>query len=153
LTIQGHQKAITAFSISEDKKTLFTGSYDGRVMSWDESNGVATPLKEASHSNQVMQMATSGAQLVSAGMDDTIRISNKSTPTDVSVVSTTAWPKGVAVSDDQTVIVATENEIQIVQGGKKVGSLALGYSATAVAINAQGSVVAIGSQVRDTSST
>ncbi|KAG0312127.1 hypothetical protein BGZ99_009710 [Dissophora globulifera] len=144
--IQGHQKAITAFTISEDKKTLFTGSYDGRVMSWDESSGVATPLKEASHSNQVMQMVSSGAQLISAGMDDTVRISSRSAPNDVSVLSTNALPKSVSVSDDQTVVVATENEVQLFQAGKKVDSLPVGYSATAVAINPQGSVVAVGSQ-------
>ncbi|KAG0300452.1 hypothetical protein BGZ98_009152 [Dissophora globulifera] len=144
--IQGHQKAITAFTISEDKKTLFTGSYDGRVMSWDKSAGVATPLKEASHSNQVMQMVSSGVQLISAGMDDTVRISSSSAPGDVSVLSTNALPKSVSVSDDQTVVVATENEVQLFQAGKKVDSLPVGYSATAAAINPQGSVVAVGSQ-------
>ncbi|KAF9166681.1 WD40 repeat-like protein, partial [Mortierella sp. AD010] len=144
--VQGHQKAITALAVSNDKKTLFTGSYDGRVMSWDESSGVATPLKEASHGNQVMQMTSSGAQLISAGMDDTIRISSKSVPNVVTVVSTNALPKSVSSSDDQTIAVATENEIQIIQGGKKAGSLAVECGATAVAINPQGKVVAIGGQ-------
>ncbi|KAF9359343.1 hypothetical protein BGX26_012547 [Mortierella sp. AD094] len=144
--VQGHQKAITALAVSNDKKTLFTGSYDGHVMSWDESSGVATPLKEASHGNQVMQMVSNGAQLISAGMDDTIRISSKSASSDVSVISTNALPKSVSSSDDQTVVVATENEIQIIQGGKKIGSLAVECSATAVAINPQGKVVAIGGQ-------
>ncbi|KAG0052226.1 hypothetical protein BGZ83_002835 [Gryganskiella cystojenkinii] len=144
--IQGHQKAITAFAVSADKQTFFTGSYDGRVMSWEGATGEGSPLKESSHSNQVMQMEVSGAQLVSAGMDDTLRISNTASSSDVSIVSTGGLPKGVSVSDDQTVVVATESEVQIVQNGKKVGSLSVGYSATAVAINTQGTTVAIGSQ-------
>ncbi|KAF8939163.1 hypothetical protein BGZ58_010513, partial [Dissophora ornata] len=144
--IQGHQKAITAFAVPEDRKTLLTGSYDGRVMSWDEGSGVATPLREASHGNQVMQMVTCGAQLISAGMDDTIRISNTNAPSDVSVISINTLPKSVSASDDQTVVVATENEVQIIQGGKKVDSLSVEYNVTAIAINPQGSVVAIGSQ-------
>ncbi|KAG0354323.1 WD40 repeat-like protein, partial [Gamsiella multidivaricata] len=142
----GHQKAITAFAISEDKKTLFTGSYDGRVMSWDEDSGIATPLNEASHGNQVMQMVGSGAQLISAGMDDTLRISSRSSLSDVLVISTNTLPKGVSASDDQTIVIATESEIQIIQNGKKMDSLSVGYNATAIAINSQGSVVAIGSQ-------
>ncbi|KAF9431871.1 WD repeat-containing protein 1 [Entomortierella beljakovae] len=144
--VKGHQKAITAFAVSSDKKTLFSGSYDGRVLSWDEGSGVGTPLKEASHDNQVMQMTTSGAQLISVGMDDTVRVSSESTPGDVSVISTNALPKSVSASDDQTIVVATENEIQIIQGGKKVGSLPVNYSATTAAINPQGNLVAIGNQ-------
>ncbi|KAF9113242.1 WD40 repeat-like protein [Mortierella sp. AM989] len=144
--IQAHQKAITAFAVSDDKKTLFTGSYDGRVMSWDEASGEALPLKEASHGNRVMQMTTNGVQLISAGMDDTVRISSKSAQSDVSVISIGALPKSVSSSDDQTVVVATENEIQIIQGGKKVESLTVGYGATVAAISPQGKVVAIGGQ-------
>lgn len=133
--------------MSEDRKTLFTGSYDGRVMSWDEGSGEGTPLEEASHSNQVTQMVSSGAELISVGMDDSIRISNKASPKDISVLSSSGMPKGVGSSDDKTVVVATENHIQIIQGGKKVETLPVGYSATAIAINHQGTTVAIGAQV------
>ncbi|GJJ68478.1 hypothetical protein EMPS_00824 [Entomortierella parvispora] len=144
--VKGHQKAITAFTVSSDKKTLFTGSYDGRVMSWEEESGEGSPLQESSHDNQVMQMAYSGAQLVSAGMDDTLRISSLDSSNNVSVVSTGGLPKGVSVSDDQTVVMATESEVRIVQNGKKVGSLPVSYSATSIAISAQGTTVAVGSQ-------
>ena len=30
-SFQGHSKNITAFSISEDKSTLYTGSFDARI--------------------------------------------------------------------------------------------------------------------------
>ncbi|KAF9914329.1 hypothetical protein BX616_008522 [Lobosporangium transversale] len=144
--VKGHQKAITAFTVPEDKKTFVTGSYDGRVVSWDGSSGVATPLEYAQHSNQVMQMASSGVKLISAGMDDVVRVLDRSTSNDVSVISTNALPKSVSISDDQTIVIATENEIQIVQGDKKVDSHSVGYSATSIAINPQGTTVAIGSQ-------
>lgn len=116
-------------------------------MSWEEESGEGSPLQESSHDNQVMQMDFSGAQLVSAGMDDTLRISSLGSSNNVSVVSTGGLPKGVSVSDDQTVVVATESEVRIVQNGKKVGSLPVAYSATSIAINSQGSTVAVGSQV------
>ncbi|KAG0002585.1 hypothetical protein BGZ65_002528 [Modicella reniformis] len=142
----GHQKGISSLTISEDRKTLFTGSYEGRVLSWDASSGVATSLSEASHGNQVTQMVSRGAQLISVGMDDTIHMTNQNATSDVSVISTNALPKGVSASDDQTIVVATEKEVQIIQGGKKVDSFGVSYSATAIAINAQGTTVAIGSE-------
>ncbi|KAF9921284.1 WD40 repeat-like protein [Linnemannia zychae] len=144
--IQGHQKAITAFAISEDKKTFMSGSYDGRVMEWDVETGKATPLSEASHSNRVMQIVNNGAQFVSAGMDDTVKISDVKDLNHVAVVSIKGLPNSVSSSDDQTVVVATENDIQIIQGGKKVDSLSVGYNATSIAINPQGTTVAIGAQ-------
>ncbi|KAG9322246.1 hypothetical protein KVV02_003162 [Mortierella alpina] len=144
--VESHQKAITAFAVSEDRRTLFTGSYDGRVMSWDEGSGEGKLLEEVSHSNQVTQMVSSGAELVSVGMDDSIRISNKASPKDVLILSSSGMPKGVGSSDDNTVVVATENQIQIIQGGKKVETFPVGYSATAIAINHQGTTVAIGAQ-------
>lgn len=115
-------------------------------MSWEENTGKATPLNEASHGNQVMQIVNNGDQFVSAGMDDTVRISNVKNLHEVSVVSISGLPKSVSSSDDQTIVVATETEVQIIQGGKKVDSLAVGYSATSVAINHQGTTVAIGTQ-------
>ncbi|KAF9389297.1 WD40 repeat-like protein [Podila verticillata] len=142
--VKGHQKGITAMTVSEDKKTFFTGSYDGRVVSW-ESNGESHPLEESSHSNQVMQLVSSGNEFISAGMDDTVKVTDISSK-NVAVIATSALPRGISTSDDKTIVVATENEIQIIQGGKKVASLAVGYNATSVAINQQGTTVAIGAQ-------
>lgn len=132
-------------AVSEDKKTFFTGSYDGRVVSW-EGNGESHPLEESSHSNQVMQLVSSGNEFISAGMDDTVKVTDISSK-NVTVISTSALPKGISTSDDKTIVVATENEIQVIQGGKKVDSLAVGYNATSVAINQQGTTVAVGAQV------
>ncbi|KAG0037844.1 hypothetical protein BGZ82_001702 [Podila clonocystis] len=139
--VKGHQKGITALAVSEDKKTFLTGSYDGRVVSWDGNDGEGHPLEESSHSNQVMQLVGNGNEFISAGMDDTVKVTDISSK-NVAVISTSALPRGISASDDKTIVVATENEIQVIQGGKKVGSIAVGYNATSVAINHQGSTVA-----------
>ncbi|KAF9295932.1 WD40 repeat-like protein [Mortierella antarctica] len=143
--IKGHQKGITALAVSEDKKTFLTGSYDGRVMSWEVNDGEGHPLEESSHSNQVIQLVGNGNEFISAGMDDTVKVTDISSK-NVAVISTSALPRGISVSDDKTIVVATENEIQVIQGGKKVDSLAVGYNATSIAINHQGSTVAVGAQ-------
>lgn len=132
--------------MSEDKKTFLTGSYDGRVVSWEGNDGEGHPLEESSHSNQVMQLISCGNEFISAGMDDTVKVTDISSK-NVAVISISALPRGISASDDKTIIVATDNEIQVIQRGKKVDSLAVGYTATSVAINHQGSTVAVGAQV------
>ena len=95
----------------------------------------------------ITQMVSGGGQLVSMGVDD-VRITNRNTPSDVSIVSTDAQAKGVSSSDDgQIIVTATAKEVQVIQGGKKVDSIALEYNATAIAINPQRNLVAIGSEV------
>jgi WD40 repeat protein len=47
--IQGHQKNITAAALSNDK-TLYTGSYEGRVCAWDVATGEADKGKQDSSS-------------------------------------------------------------------------------------------------------
>lgn len=77
--IDGHSKAITALAVTtEGQDTLFTGSYDGRVIGWkygDEGDHtVAERIDGSGHSNQVTALASDNQnQLVSAAMDDTIR--------------------------------------------------------------------------------
>lgn len=115
-------------------------------MSWEVNDGEGHPLEESSHSNQVIQLVGNGNEFISAGMDDTVKVTDISSK-NVAVISTSALPRGISVSDDKTIVVATENEIQVIQGGKKVDSLAVGYNATSIAINHQGSTVAVGAQV------
>src|SRR5579859_1947499 len=39
--VSGHQKTINALGTTPDSKTVFTGSYDGRVCAWDVAEGTA----------------------------------------------------------------------------------------------------------------
>lgn len=75
-TIDGHSKAITALSVSEED-TLFTGSYDGRVFSWnygeEGDHTTAQRLEGDGHANQVTALSAKNSELVSTGMDDTLR--------------------------------------------------------------------------------
>lgn len=78
--VDGHAKAITALSVSE-QDTLFTGSYDGRVYSWDYSQQEHTEacFVEGSHENQVTTVLTHDDVLATTGMDDTLRLGSTST--------------------------------------------------------------------------
>lgn len=74
--IDGHSKAVTALTVSEDD-TLFTGSYDGRVFGWkygaEGDNTFAERIDGEGHSNQITSLSFKNNELLSVAMDDTIR--------------------------------------------------------------------------------
>lgn len=74
--IDGHSKAITALTVSDDD-TLFTGSYDGRVFGWkygaEGDRTKAERIEGEGHGNQVTSLAFKQNELLSVAMDDTVR--------------------------------------------------------------------------------
>lgn len=74
--IDGHSKAITALTVSEDD-TLFTGSYDGRVFGWkygaEGDHTAAERIVGEGHGNQVTGLSFKQNKLLSIAMDDTVR--------------------------------------------------------------------------------
>lgn len=71
--VKGHQKSITALGVVPDGNTVFTGSYEGRVCSWDISKGEASILEGESHKNQVSGLETVNGKVYSVGWDDTLK--------------------------------------------------------------------------------
>lgn len=79
----GHQKGITAFALSSDRKTIFTGSYDGRVCSWNGLDGNGhifghQNAKVASSAAQIVGLSVNDQVLTSVGMDDCVRFAELS---------------------------------------------------------------------------
>ncbi|CAG8513867.1 5816_t:CDS:10, partial [Cetraspora pellucida] len=129
--VKGHQKAITAFTQSEDS-TLFTGSYDG--------------LGGNTHTNSVTQLASKGKNVVSVGMDDTVRMIDVDVKSfGTSVIPTGALPKGIAVSENK-IVVATVNDIQLISNDKCIFSIKVQSPPGAIAINPACTEIAVGSE-------
>ena len=80
-TVHGHQKAITAFVASTKDKTLYTGSYDGRVYAWSTDSGLAKPVTGAGHTNQTSGFSVADGKIYSIGMDDMLRTIDLSSKT------------------------------------------------------------------------
>lgn len=142
--VRGHQKNITAAAIAGS--TLATGSYEGRVLTWDLTTGLADQVQGASHSNYVAGLATSdgkaASDLHSVGWDDTLRsisVPDKIFTGEASQLD--SQPKGIAAVGDSVLVVAADS-IAIYVNGSHTGSLHLKYAATAIA--AHGSTVAVG---------
>ena len=148
--VRGHQKAITAAGFTEDTKTLWTGSYEGRVSAWDISTGAADKIDGESPKNYVSGITASAAEgrVYTVSWDDTLRSIDASTKSFTgSSAKTDGQPKAVAVasaSGKAITLVATPSAILLYSDGSQVGSEAVKYTPTSIA--AKDSIVAIGSE-------
>jgi WD40 repeat protein len=142
--VRGHQKNITAAGSSGS--TFFTGSYEGRVLAWDVSTGLADKVEGDSHSNYVAGFtaseAKSEAEIFSVGWDDTLR--SLSVPNKIftgTAASLGFQPKSIATTSN-VVLVAGSDSIAIYSDGNKTGTFPVSYAPTS--ISAYGSTVAVG---------
>ncbi|KAL7275049.1 WD40 repeat-like protein [Rhizina undulata] len=124
--VSGHQKAITTLTVTEEK-TLFTGSYEGRICRWDIEKGKAELVEGKGHGNSVVGFVeTPTGEFASVGWDDKIRRIDKGagiflegpTPTE-------AQPKGLApLGTDGILLLTTISSIQILSSTRsKLASL------------------------------
>ncbi|KXS11475.1 WD40 repeat-like protein [Gonapodya prolifera JEL478] len=141
--IKGHQKGITALA-KVSPTNLYTGSYDGLVLRWDLTSGVPQPVQGAGHSNQVNDMVSVGGKVVTAGMDDTLRVIGEG-GFDSAVVSTKTVPKAIS-SAGTLAVVASVGEVTVLRDGRKVSSLDIPYSGSAVGVHPSGATVAVGGE-------
>ena len=146
--VQGHNKSITALgsNINGKHQTFWTGSFDGRVVSWDESTGLGTSVEGFSHTNQVTAFATTPERAYSVAWDDTLRIADTSNNTFVGeAAKLSAQPKGIAIAEGR-IFVATASGIDIFSDKNTlIGTIPI-EGAAPTAIAAAGSLVAVGSE-------
>ena len=148
--ISGHQKNITALttSTSDSNATLWTGSYEGRLCSWDTSKGAAETIEGNGHTNIISGLAatpssTKHAQVFSAGWDDTLRTIDASARTFTGAsTKLSSQPKALTCTSDALVVVAQAESVIVYRDGEEDGELPLKSSPSALA--ATGNTVAIG---------
>jgi WD40 repeat protein len=142
-TIQGHQKSITAAGIHSGKDaTMWTGSYDGRVIKWDISKGLGEKVHGEPHTNQVVGFSLTDTQVQSAAWDDTIRTIDISTNTFLGTSTKShAQPQDIANAGKRSVI-ATNEGIEILLDGELT---TIKTEFRPISIASYGSTVAVGS--------
>lgn len=148
--VRGHQKNITAAGITSvsGAQTLWTGSSDGCVRSWDVQTGLASDVDGEGHSNYVSGFASSPTHMHSVGWDDTLRTidSSAKTFTGTSGTKLSGQPKGVAVAHGNT-YVATLSGIDILSPSDNTQITAVpvkGFTPTALAASPDGAILALG---------
>lgn len=145
--VQGHGKAITAIGSAHTEKgqTLWTGSFDGRVCSWDVGAGTGSATEGSSHTNQVSSWASAGDNAYSVGWDDTLRTIDVPGNTFVGeAAKLNGQPKGVAAVADK-LYVATANGIDIFSKNNLVNTVET-KDFTPTSISANGNNVAVGDE-------
>lgn len=148
-TLSGHQKSVTALVSSDETSnpTLWTGSSEGRLCSWDAATGIAEAIEGKGHSNIISGLAaTSGSkhpQVYSAGWDDTIRTVDANAKTFTASTKLSSQPKALTCTSDSLVVVAQSESVIVYRDGEEDGELPLKSSPSA--LSAHGSTVAIGS--------
>ncbi|KAJ3216006.1 WD repeat-containing protein 1 [Dinochytrium kinnereticum] len=146
-SVKGHQKAITALAaISET--TFVAGSYDGRVLAWDESVG-SKPVSGTGHANQVTQFYKTGDKVASIGMDDTLRsIDVPSLSFDGFQLAVGSLPKGIASNGAVSVVISGDQNIRVISGGAVASVVKVSWTPTAIALSPSATQVAIGDEDR-----
>eukprot|EP00124_Ichthyophonus_hoferi_P001892 Ihof_evm9s112 gene=Ihof_evmTU9s112 len=144
MVVQGHNKPITAMTVADHGKTLFSADYSGRIIRWDVESSTPTAITGTGHTNQVNTLVAVNNTLWSAGMDDAIL----ATPTSSSSYTdaktpTEGCPKGLAVHFNMTVVAAS-NGIEIYRDGKRVTSKKVDWDPLCVALSNDGTSAAIG---------
>ncbi|XP_046990675.1 actin-interacting protein 1 [Schistocerca americana] len=142
--IKGHNKPITVLALSPDKKTVYTGSHDGFITSWDSKTGENDRIEGKGHGNQINGMKAVDNFLYTCGIDDSIKQVDIATktylPTDVKLGS---QPRGMDIKGE-TIVAGTVKEVCVVQGGRKVFSLPVDYEPSCVSLNSEHPDVAVG---------
>lgn len=142
--LQGHSKSITALTEGGKSKTVWTGSFDGKVSHWDLTTGTPTTVDGQQHTNQIARVVSASGRVYSAGWDDTLRAVDESAVTFLGdSLKLPAQPKDAATANG-VVYVATVAGLAVYSGDKLVNEQSLGYTPTAIA--ASGSFVVVGGE-------
>ncbi|RPB19551.1 WD40 repeat-like protein [Terfezia boudieri ATCC MYA-4762] len=146
--VTGHQKSITALGVVPDGKTIFTGSYEGRVCSWDITKGEASIVAGQTHRNQVSGIETGVGKVFSVGWDDTLRAADPVSNSFVdSGVAIPGQPKGIsATGKDGELAIATQSGVYVMLNGEVVKRFEgkINYTPTTVTASAASTEIAVG---------
>uniref|UniRef100_A0A1B6DMK2 Actin-interacting protein 1 n=1 Tax=Clastoptera arizonana TaxID=38151 RepID=A0A1B6DMK2_9HEMI len=142
--IKGHNKPITVLTLSPERNTIYTGSHDGFITSWDAKTGENDRIEGVGHGNQINGMKAEGEFLYTCGIDDSVKqvsTSNKAyTNVDVKLPS---QPRGMDVKDG-VIVTATVKEIVVLQNNSKVSTIPVNFEPSSVSVCSGEPYVAIG---------
>ncbi|XP_072109131.1 WD repeat-containing protein 1 [Mobula birostris] len=148
--IKGHSKSIQSLTVHTDdgKQFIYSGSHDGHINIWDAPSGENDGFSGKGHTNMVSSMMINDAdELVSCGMDDTVRYANliKKEHNAQNTVKLDVQPKKLAVGPGDYTVVICINQIVLLKNKKKVFTVENpGYDPESVSIHPGGVTVAVG---------
>ncbi|XP_076316944.1 actin-interacting protein 1-like isoform X2 [Tachypleus tridentatus] len=142
--IKGHNKFITSLGLSADKNTIFTGSLDGCVTFWDVATGNNDRVEGPGHTNQIRSMASGVDVIYTCGIDTVRAIDLRINHYSTLAVKTDSQPKGIAVAENNVLVIAGYSDITIIHKGQKMTCMSVDYEPICVSIHPMEPDVAIG---------
>jgi len=146
--IRGHNKFITALTFDATNKHLYSASYDGVVVRWDLASGATEAFRGKGHSNQINAIHIQGSNVVTAAMDDTIRITPLGTREySGDAIKMDSTPASIAIGKkDQTVVAVTLNAVVVIKDPSKMqrSNFDVKYQPLSVALSTDETQVAVG---------
>lgn len=144
--LKGHNKPITAATLSDDHSIIYTASHDGAVTNWNSGNGLNDRIAGIGHGNQVNSIRSHGDFVYTCGIDDSLKQINLEGNTYTGVdLKLPCQPRGMDVlKTENIIVVGCVKEIIVAQENRKVSSLPIKYEASSVSINSETREVAVG---------
>lgn len=144
--IKGHNKPITAVTLSDDHSIIYSASHDGAVTNWNSGNGLNDRVAGIGHGNQVNSIKSNGDFVYTCGIDDSLKQINLEGNTYTGVdLKLPCQPRGMDILKSENVaIVGCVKEIVVAKDNRKISSLPINYEASSVAINSETRDVAVG---------
>jgi len=144
--VKGHNKPIMAMAVSDDGSTIYSGSIDGKIVSWNTTSTEAEVIKGKGHTNQINDMVLDGDYLVTVGMDDVVRFTKTAAGEYGSdTVKMNSQPKAVDSKNGVAVVGCSKEVVVLEAPGRKVSTTPFAQDARCVSIRPGGSMVAVGS--------
>lgn len=101
-------------TVNKNHDTVFTGSHDGNITSWDVATGESHRIGGVGHGNQMNGMVTLGESVFTCGIDNAIKEVNTMTKSFSNTnIKLASQPRGLA-GYGTTLVVPCEKEVQLV---------------------------------------
>jgi WD40 repeat protein len=140
--ICGHNKSITALTV--DNGSIITASFDARMLRWN-LDGTNERFTGEGHSNQISQVTVLGDYLVTAGMDDTVRVAHKSKCEFINSYATDGPVFDVdAVKTGKVAAAVTRGTVSLFDTTQLVNKASLSFEALCCAISVDEQIIAVG---------
>eukprot|EP00013_Stygamoeba_regulata_P012926 CAMPEP_0177678464 /NCGR_PEP_ID=MMETSP0447-20121125/29021_1 /TAXON_ID=0 /ORGANISM="Stygamoeba regulata, Strain BSH-02190019" /LENGTH=602 /DNA_ID=CAMNT_0019187465 /DNA_START=146 /DNA_END=1954 /DNA_ORIENTATION=+ len=140
-TVYGHQKFVTTLAYDKSKNDLYSASFDSAVVRWNVETGEPSQIPGKGHQNQMSNIEVQSGNLVSASMDDSVRV----TPVDGEfgpVTATDSPMSDVAVQGQDLQVACSMKSVYVMRNGKIQSQIEVSYNPQAVSINPTGDEVA-----------
>lgn len=148
--VSGHKASINDISLDAARGVFFTADTEGAVCKWDYATNAAVRFTGKGHGKAVkgVRVTADGANLVTVGLDDKIRVSP--------VAGLAFSEKGQALGGSPNylvvgrrnanlaVVALAQDKIVIARGGQVVNTIDLKYSPLVLALNADDSQLLVG---------